>query len=630
MSRLLEKIQSSQDLRSLSRGELYALAAEIRREIIKTTSKTGGHLAASLGVVELAIALHLCYDTPTDKIVWDVGHQSYPHKLLTGRYANFSSLRTLGGLSGFPRMSESPHDAFGTGHSSTSISAALGYAKARDMAGEDYNVLAVIGDGAMTGGMAFEALNHAGHLGTKITVILNDNEMSIAPNVGALSNYLTRLRTDPAVRRVKGDIELLMRKIPAIGETVVKAAQRVKDSLKYLLVPGMLFEELGFKYYGPIDGHNIDLLAATLTEVKKRDDPVLIHVLTTKGRGYRPAETNASAFHGLGPFDIDTGKKKTTQSTIPSYTKVFGNALVELADKNERVVAITAAMPSGTGLDDFARRFPDRFYDVGIAEQHAVTFAAGLAAGGYKPVVAVYSTFMQRGYDQIVHDVCLQNLPVVLALDRAGVVGEDGPTHHGVFDLSYLRSLPNLVLMAPKDGRELKQMLRTAIEHPGPSALRYPRLDCPHQVEDEPWPALPIGKGEVLRQGSDLLLLAVGTMVQTAVKVADQLSKQGIDVTVINARFIKPLDQDLILRYAAKIGKVVTLEENTVLGGFGSAVLELFSASGIAASTLCLGVPDYFVPHGSRQEQLELIGLTPEGICTTVTGWIGHRRASHG
>lgn len=630
MSRLLEKIQSSQDLRTLSRGDLYALAAEIRREIIKTTSKTGGHLAPSLGVVELAIALHLCYDTPTDKIIWDVGHQSYAHKLLTGRYANFGSLRTMGGISGFPRMDESEHDAFGTGHSSTSISAALGYAMARDMANEDYHVVAVIGDGAMTGGMAFEALNHAGHLGTKITVILNDNEMSIAPNVGALSNYLTRLRTDPTVRRVKGDIELLLRKIPAIGETVVKAAQRVKDSLKYLLVPGMLFEELGFKYYGPIDGHNIDLLTATFTEVKKRNDPVLLHVLTTKGRGYRPAETNASAFHGLGPFDIDTGKKKKSPSTIPSYTKVFGDTLVELAEQNERIVAITAAMPSGTGLDDFARRFPNRFYDVGIAEQHAVTFAAGLAAGGYKPVVAVYSTFMQRGYDQIVHDVCLQNLPVVFALDRAGLVGEDGPTHHGVFDLTYLRSLPNMVLMAPKDGRELKQMLRTAIEHSGPAAVRYPRLDCPYPVGDESWPTLPIGKGEVLRQGGDLLLVAVGAMVLTALEAAELLSRQGIEATVVNARFIKPLDQDLLLRYAAKIGRVVTLEENTVLGGFGSAVLELFAASGITVSTLCLGVPDYFVPHGSRQEQLELIGLTPESICKTVTGWIGRRRASHG
>ena len=628
MSRWLEKIQSPSELQGMTRDELYALAAEIRREIIKTTAKNGGHLAPSLGVVELTIALHLCYNSPTDKIIWDVGHQSYAHKLLTGRYKDFSTLRTLGGISGFPRRSESPHDPFGTGHSSTSISAATGFAVARDLQGENSEVVAVIGDGAMTGGMAFEALNHAGHLGTKLTVILNDNEMSIAPNVGALSNYLTRLRTDPAVRRFKGDIEYLLRRIPAIGETVVKAAQRVKDSLKYLIVPGMLFEELGFKYYGPIDGHNIDLLVSTLREVKTRHDPVLIHVLTEKGRGYRPAETNASAFHGLGPFDINTGKG-LKKDPNPTYTQIFGSTLVQLAAEDPKIVGITAAMPSGTGLTEFAQRFPERFYDVGIAEQHGVTFAAGLAAAGMKPVFAVYSTFLQRGYDQIVHDICLQNLPVVLAIDRGGLVGADGPTHHGIFDLSYLRSLPNLVLMAPKDGAELRSMLNTAIKHSGPVAIRYPRGTC-LPLAEETRVDLPIGKGEVLRDGTDLTFVAIGTMVDVAVKAAEYLAKCGISAAVINARFVKPLDQDLILRYAVRTGRIVTLEENTVVGGFGSGVLELLTAAGTACEIMTMGIPDSFVPQGSRQELLDLVGLTPERVAETVGGWLGHRQVSHG
>lgn len=628
MSRLLETITSPAILGELTRDELYALSAEIRRELIKTTSKTGGHLAPSLGVVELTIALHLCYNTPDDKIIWDVGHQAYAHKLLTGRYQKFNTLRTYGGISGFPRRSESPHDSFGTGHSSTSISAALGFALGRDIQGDDYEVVAVIGDGAMTGGMAFEALNHAGHLGTKLTVILNDNEMSIAPNVGALSNYLTRMRTDPTVRRAKGDIEFLLRKIPAIGETVVKAAQRVKDSLKYLLVPGMLFEELGFKYYGPIDGHNIDLLVSTLREVKTRKDPVLIHVLTEKGRGYLPAENDASAFHGLGPFDISTGKglKKDIK---PSYTKIFGSALTKLAQEDEKVVAITAAMPSGTGLTEFGQRFPDRFFDVGIAEQHATTLAAGLAASGMKPVFAVYSTFLQRGYDQVFHDLCLQDLPVVLAVDRGGIVGEDGPTHHGVFDLSFLRSLPNLVLMAPKDGSELQDMLKTALTHSGPTALRYPRSTC-EPIGERDAVQLPIGKGEIIEDGSDLTLVAIGSMVQVAIAAATHLQDLGIDCAVLNARFVKPLDQELILRYAARTGKIVTLEENTLLGGFGSGVLELLSAAGVSCDTLCLGISDHFVPHGTRQELLDLVGLTPDKVAQTITEWLGHRQASHG
>lgn len=618
---LLPRIHSPQDLKHLSREEMEHLASEMRREIIRVVSENGGHLASSLGVVELTIALHLVFDAPKDKIIWDVGHQSYGHKLLTGRFEKFSTLRKKGGLSGFPKMSESPYDTFGTGHSSTSISAGVGMAVARDLMGENYKVVSIIGDGALTGGMAFEALNHCGHLGKDLVVILNDNEMSISPNVGAMSEYLTRLRIDPTVVRAKADIEYALRRIPSIGPAIFRAARRFKDSLKYLLLPGMLFEEMGFKYYGPIDGHDLNLLITTLREVKSRHDPVLIHVLTRKGKGYLPAEKDASRFHGPGPFVIETGEPR--QAAKANYTSVFGETMVRLGADNPKLLAITAAMPDGTGLVPFSKAYPDRFFDVGIAEQHALTFAAGLAAQGYHPVVAIYSTFYQRAYDQIIHDVCLQNLPVTMAVDRGGLVGEDGATHHGAFDLSYLRVIPNLVIMAPGDEEELRRMLVTAVQTPAPVAVRYPRAaieGVPQSAEPEP---LSIGRGEVRREGKDLTIVAIGSMVREAVTAAEKLAAQGVDAAVINARFVKPLDKELIRTWAEKTRRVVTLEENTLAGGFGSGVVEMLVDSGLEhVSVLRLGLPDRFVSHGTRKELLEEIGLNGEGIAASIQGWL--------
>lgn len=620
---VLQRINSPRELKKLSQEELIQLAQELRAEIISVVAQNGGHLAPSLGVVELTIALHTVFDSPRDKIIWDVGHQAYAHKLLTGRRKQWKTLRRYGGLSGFPRRSESPHDPFGTGHSSTSISAALGMAVARDLRGERYKIVAVIGDGALTGGMAFEALNHCGHLGKDVLVILNDNEMSISRNVGALSNYLTRLRVDPTFVRAKEDIELLLQRIPSIGPTMARVAHRLKDSLKYLLIPGMLFEELGFKYYGPIDGHDLPLLISTLRDAKERHDPVLIHVLTRKGKGYPPAEANASRFHGTGPFAVETGLPEGCEDK-PTYTAVFGRTLAELGRQDPRIIGITAAMPEGTGLNFFAEACPDRFFDVGIAEQHAVTFAAGLAALGMRPVVAIYSTFLQRAYDQIVHDVCLQELPVVFALDRAGLVGEDGPTHHGAFDLSYLRAVPNLVVMAPKDEPELQHMLYTALHLPGPSAIRYPRGQGPGAPLAAQYEELPVGKGELLRTGKDVALVAVGSQVYPALEAANLLAQSGVEAAVINARFVKPLDEELLCRVAEKCKRVVTVEENALCGGFGSAVLELFQRKGLGhMPVLCLGLPDQFIPHGKRSELLALVGLTGQGIAGSVLSWLG-------
>ncbi|RKO66775.1 1-deoxy-D-xylulose-5-phosphate synthase [Desulfofundulus salinus] len=628
MGDLLSTINSPADLRSLDMAGLQQLASEIRQEIIETVAKNGGHLAPNLGVVELTLALHRVFQTPRDKIVWDVGHQSYVHKLVTGRRPVFHTLRQFGGISGFPRPQESEHDAFGTGHSSTSISAALGLALARDLKGDNYSVVAVIGDGALTGGMAFEALNHAGHHKTNLIVVLNDNEMSIAPNVGGLAKYLSRLRTDPMYSKGKEELEQLLKRIPAIGPRVVKAVERVKDSLKYLVVPGMFFEELGFIYLGPIDGHNIQAMINVFQQAKTTRGPVLVHVLTRKGRGYPPAEENADKFHGVGPFEVKTGQVIKKPGQPPSYTEVFGRTLVELGRRDKRIVAITAAMPSGTGLDHFAAAFPERFYDVGIAEQHAVTLGAGLAAGGLRPVVAIYSTFLQRAYDQVLHDVCLQNLPVTFALDRAGLVGEDGATHHGVFDFAYLRSIPNLVLMAPGDENELRQMLKTALDYPGPAVLRYPRsagTGCPL---DEKIISLPVGKARVLREGDDITLLAVGTMVSLVEEAASLLEQQGIHATVINARFVKPLDEECITRYALRTRRVVTIEEHVLQGGFGSAVLELLGDRGLRnVQVIRLGIPDEFIEHGSRAVLLARCGLTVEGLVNTVLQALGARRA---
>jgi 1-deoxy-D-xylulose-5-phosphate synthase len=618
MGNILKNINSPQDIRTMTYHQLEELAGEIREEIIAIVANNGGHLAPNLGVVELTLAIHKVFQSPVDRILWDVGHQCYVHKIITGRKDDFKTLRQFGGISGFPRPSESIHDVFGTGHSSTSISAALGLALARDLQGESYNVVAVIGDGAMTGGMAFEALNHAGQLKKDMIVILNDNEMSIAQNVGAMSGYLARLRTDPVYTRGKEDLEMLLKKLP-IGSTLLRMGERLKDSLKYLLVPGMLFEELGFTYLGPVDGHDIRAVTTILRQAKSKNCPVLVHVITKKGMGYPPAEQNPDKFHGIGAFHIATGEE-IRNSAAPSYTQVFGNTLVELAHRDEKLLAITAAMPGGTGLDQFSRVFPDRFFDVGIAEQHAVTMAAGLAAGGYHPVVAIYSTFLQRAYDQVLHDVCLQNLPVIFAIDRAGIVGNDGATHHGLFDLSYLRSIPNLVLMSPKDVNELQHMLATAAAHTGPIALRYPRGSGPACMMDQELKVLPIGKAEVIQEGSDATLVAIGSMVHVAEAAAKILEDRGIEATVINARFIKPLDEECILHYASLSGNLFTLEENVLEGGFGSAILELLATRDVKGiQTYRFGIPDTFVEHGSAELLLARYGLNVEKVVQVIT-----------
>jgi len=613
--RLLDTINNPQELKKLPPEFLPQLAQEIREKIISTVARTGGHLAPSLGVVELSIALHYVFDCPRDKIVWDVGHQAYAHKLLTGRQDRFHTLRQHGGLSGFPKRGESCYDAFDTGHSSTSISAALGIAIARCLKKERHRVIAVIGDGSMTAGIAFEGLNNAGDLNKDLIVVLNDNGMSIAPNVGALSSFFSRKLTRPTMVFLKRQVENLLRSLPAIGEDLVTWAKRSEESFKAFFTPGMLFEALKFTYLGPVNGHRLDHLVETFNNVKNLKGPILVHVLTTKGKGYYPAETDPTGFHGLGKFDPDTGEPKKSVSEVPSYTEVFGDTLVRLARQDPKIVAITAAMPDGTGLVDFRQEFPTRFFDVGICEQHAVTFAGGLAVEGMRPVTVIYSTFLQRAYDQILHDVCIQKLPVVFAIDRAGIVGEDGETHQGLFDLSYLRHLPNLVLMAPKDENELRDMLFTAVEHPGPVALRYPRGRGLGVAFSSTLRKVPIGKAEVLREGQDLLILALGASVSPALEAAKELEKQGFSATVVNVRFIKPLDEPLILSLAAQHGRVLTVEENVVAGGFGSAVLELLADHDLFGVTVKrLGIPDVFVEHGTQDVLRKKYGLDAAGI----------------
>jgi 1-deoxy-D-xylulose-5-phosphate synthase len=613
--RLLETINNPQELKKLPPDFLPQLAKEIREKIISTVARTGGHLAPSLGVVELAIALHYVFDCPRDKIVWDVGHQAYTHKLLTGRQHRFHTLRQYGGLSGFPKRSESCYDAFDTGHSSTSISAALGMASARCLKRERHKVIAVIGDGSMTAGIAFEGLNNAGDLNKNLIVVLNDNGMSIAPNVGALSSFFSRNLTRPTMVFLKKQIENLLRSLPAIGDDLLTFAKRSEDSLKAFFTPGMLFESLKFTYLGPVNGHRLDHLIETFNNVKNLEGPILVHVLTTKGKGYRPAETDPTSFHGLGKFDPDTGEPTKSVSEVPTYTQVFGDTLVRLARENPKIVAITAAMPDGTGLVHFHKEFPNRFFDVGICEQHAVTFAGGLAVEGMRPVATIYSTFLQRAYDQVLHDVCMQNLPVVFAMDRGGIVGEDGETHQGLFDLSYLRNLPNMVLMAPKDENELRDMLFTAVQHPGPIALRYPRGRGVGVGFSATLSKVPIGQAEVLKEGKDLLILAVGHTVYPALTAAKELEKQNFSATVVNARFIKPLDASLILTLAAKHGRVLTVEENVLAGGFGSAVLELMADEGLFGVTVKrLGIPDVFVEHGAQDILRKQFGLDAAGI----------------
>ena len=618
MYELLDKIEKPEDVKKLSVSELTKLASELRHFIIDRVSQNGGHLAPNLGTVELTLALYSVFNFPQDKLVWDVGHQAYTHKILTGRKEAFATLRKKGGITGFPNRFESPYDAFGVGHASTSISAALGMAIARDAKGEHNQVIAVIGDGALTGGESFEALNNAGDLGKKLIVILNDNEMSIDANVGAMSEYLSRIRMAPQYARAKRDMGNLLMSIPHIGGKVYKTASHLKDGVRSALVPGSIFEEMGFHYVGPIDGHNIGLLEEVLQRAKEMEGPILIHIHTIKGKGYIPAEKAPEKFHGVGCFDPSTGKSAPKANKAPSYTSVFSQALIELAKDHPDILAITAAMPSGTGLKAFGKAYPKRFFDVGIAEEHAMTLAAGMAAAGMHPVIALYSTFAQRAYDQLIHDVCLQNLPVTLCLDRAGLVGEDGPTHHGVFDLSYLRQMPNMCVMAPKDEEELRHMLATAIDIEGPSAVRYPR-GCGLGVElTDSFEKLPIGKAEVLQAEGDIAFLAVGTMVEQAKKAAAILAEDGIKAAVVNMRFIKPLDRELLRGYAKSKKLLITAEENMLAGGFGSAVAEFLADEGLSVPLLRFGLPDRFIEQGTRSELFELCGLQPAEMAEKV------------
>ncbi|QQE76966.1 1-deoxy-D-xylulose-5-phosphate synthase [Alicyclobacillus sp. SO9] len=617
---ILENINQPADLKHLSEEELVVLTNEIREFLVNSVSQTGGHFGANLGVVELTVALHRIYNSPTDKIIWDVGHQSYVHKILTGRKHRFPTLRKFKGMAGFPRRHESEHDQFGAGHASTSISAGLGMAVARDLNHDNYSVVSVIGDGALTGGMAMEALNHAGHVGTDFTVILNDNEMSIAQNVGAVSRYLTRLRTDPTYSKAKAEIEQLLRRVPAIGSRLSKTLEWTKDSLRQMILPGQLFEAFGFKYLGPVDGHNLLQVMRVIEDAKQIKGPVLIHMITSKGKGYGDAEAAPDKFHAW-----PSSKKKT----VPSYTSIFADTITELAQRDKDIVAVTPAMVPGSGLTKFGEEFPDRLYDVGIAEQHAATFCGGLAAAGKKPVLAIYSTFMQRAYDQVIHDICIQNLPVVIAVDRAGLVGPDGETHQGAFDISYLRAIPNITLMAPKDENELRHMLYTAFDLEGPVAVRYPRTDGLGVNLDEEYTLLPEGQGEVLRQGHDVTVLALGTMVSEALQAAEVLSKHhSVSASVVNMRFVKPIDKDLICRFAKSGSPMVTVEEAALAGGMGSAVLEVLAENNLQVPVRRIGLPDKFIEHGSRPELLKDVGLCAEGITTQVLEFLSNSMQS--
>ncbi|MDQ1909518.1 1-deoxy-D-xylulose-5-phosphate synthase [Paenibacillus sp. GD4] len=624
---LLDLIHQPEDLKRFSPDQLEQLAAEIRQFLVEKLSVTGGHLAPNLGVVELTIALHYLFNSPQDKFIFDVGHQSYVHKILTGRKDRFDTLRKYKGLCGFVKRSESKHDVWEAGHSSTSLSAAMGMATARDLKGDNNRVVAIIGDGALTGGMALEALNHIGHEKRNLMVILNDNEMSIAPNVGALHNYLGKIRSDKHYVKAKEEVEHLIKKIPAIGGTLAKTVEKLKDSLKYLLVSGVLFEELGYTYLGPIDGHNLPLMLETLRQADSITGPVLVHVITTKGKGYSPAEEDSHTWHGISPYKIESGQVLKTAGP-PMYTEVFGNTLIELAKKDPRITAITPAMPGGSGLLKFAQQFPDRMFDVGIAEQHAATFSAALASEGMKPVFAVYSTFLQRAYDQVVHDICRANLNVIFAIDRAGFVGPDGETHQGVYDIAYLRSIPNMVLMMPKDENELRHMMRTAVDYnDGPIAIRYPRINGLGVSMDEPMTPLPIGSWEVLRQGDAAAILAMGPMLPVALEAAELMSKEGQQVRVINARFIKPMDEAMLLQLAKEDLPIITLEEGSQQGGFGSAVLEYYSNQNLYGMRVkIIGIPDYFVEHGSVKEQRQEVGLTSERLVTELQSLVPRKR----
>ena len=628
----LDLIHSPYDLRRLKRDDLPALADELREEIVRCVSQTGGHFSSNLGSVELTIALHYQFDTPRDLLVWDVGHQTYPHKILTGRRDRMSTLRQYGGLSGFCMRSESEYDVVAAGHASTSISAALGLALARDLKRESHHVVAIIGDGSMTAGMAFEAMNQAGHLGTRLIVILNDNSMSISPSVGALTKYLETLMKGRHYAKLKDEIKRVLHRVPAIGDQMIEVAKGLEEGVRQVFTPGTLFEELGFRYFGPVNGHSVPALLDALEAAKQVDGPVLLHVETKKGKGYKYAEDEPVEYHGPSPFDPVAGIQKGKAAAAPSYTTVFGRALERLAEHDRRIVAITASMPDGTGLVPFAERFPDRFLNTGIAEQHSVTLAAGLALGGTRPVVAVYSSFLQRGFDQIFHDVCLMDLPVVFALDRAGIAGNDGWTHHGLFDYAYFRIFPNTIVMAPKDENELQHMLATALEQAHPTALRYPRGNGYGVPLDAVPRQLPIGKAEVLRRGRHGAVWAIGSTVMPALEAVERLAREGIDLGLVNARFVKPLDRELLVAELEQLGlpgaRLATVEEHVIAGGFGSAVQEALAELEVAGvETLLLGVPDKFVPHGSQETLRKMLGLDAEGLYFRFRRFFAHEGA---
>lgn len=613
---MLEKIQKPNDIKKIPADQLPALADEIREFIIESLSKTGGHLASNLGVVELTIAMHRVFDLPKDKLIWDVGHQSYTHKILTGRKDGFETLRREGGISGFPKQSESDCDVFDTGHSSTSISAGVGYVRARELKKENYSVISIIGDGALTGGMAYEALNNAASLKSNFIIVLNDNEMSITENVGGMSSYLSGLRTASAYTDFKMDVTKALNRIPGIGPGMVDAMRKTKSSIKQIIIPGMLFEDMGLTYLGPVDGHNIPQLIKTFQEAKRFEGPILVHVLTQKGRGYEPAMRHPARFHGVGPFDVKTGLP--VGKSNPTYTDVFSTVMRKMGDRRKDVAAVTAAMMTGVGLKRFSNMFPDRCFDVGIAEEHAVTFAAALSLGGITPVVAIYSSFLQRAYDQIMHDVCVQNLHVVFAIDRAGLVGYDGETHHGIFDLSYLGSMPNMTILAPKNLWELSDMIKFAVDYDGPIAVRYPRGEAYTGLKEFRAPIC-LGKSEVIHEGSRVALLAVGSMVKMAEEVQKQLKERmDMDAALVNARFVKPIDEELLRSFADTYELVVTLEENVKDGGFGERVLAFAEEEDLPFGVEIIALPDRFIPHGSVSYQMKQVGFTPEDICGRI------------
>ena len=624
MSHFLKNINSPVDLKKLKREHLPALAEEIRDTLLQGISKTGGHLGSNLGVVELTLAMHYVFDSPIDKFVWDVGHQSYVHKLLTGRKDQFDSLRQYKGLCGFSKREESEHDHWNVGHGGTSITAALAFAKARDLKKEKNKIIAVIGDGSFTAGMAFEGLNHTGHLKPDLIVILNDNEMSISNNVGGMSKHLSQIMTGQVMTKIKKEVDQILLSIPGIGKEVSNYAHRLDDLVTGMFIPGRLFEDLGFRYMGPLDGHDTNLLIDNLETASELKGPTLIHVITRKGKGYEVAEEKADVWHGAKPFDIATGEFKKGLKSPPAYTNVFADTLIELAKEDEKIIGITAAMPDGTGISKFGKVFPDRTFDVGMAEQHGVGYGGALSIEGFRPVIAIYSTFMQRAYDQIVHDIVGMNLPVTLAMDRAGIVGEDGATHQGLFDIAFLRTLPNMVIMAPKDENELRHMLKTSIYHPGPSSIRYPRGSGLGVKIDEEVKEIEVGKGEVIKDGKDLAIIAFGSMVDPSMKAAAMLEEKGFSVAVINARFAKPIDKSLIMKYAKKTGCLITTEEHSVQGGFGSAVLEVLQNfdERIPLKTKCIGVPDVLIEHGATGLIKKDLKLDPEGMFETIYAFV--------